>query len=106
MHYSDDAAGLPTIGEVGGINAGITLGSTNFLQQGAIWTLDSANGLIYQISSAKNTKNSGAIAGVFLSQPQSASTYPHTSTSNVYFDTQTYNATVCVGNCPESESTL
>ena len=74
MYYSNDLAGLPTIGEISGTYAGITIGSTNFLQQGSVWMLDSANGLIYQISSINNAKNNGAVTGVFLSQPQSAST--------------------------------
>ena len=71
MYYSGALSGIPDVGEVSGLVTGISIGSTNFLQQQYVWMLDSANGLVYQIGSSNSANNQGVVNGVFLSQPAS-----------------------------------
>ena len=68
MYYSGNS-NSPDVGEVSGTNAGISVSATTFAQQKYVWTLDSANGLVYQIGSADGINGNGVIAGIFVSQP-------------------------------------
>lgn len=70
MYYSG-ASSSPNVGEVSGVNAGISIGS-NFIQQKYVWMLDTANGLVYQVGSADGVNSNGVVTGVFLSQPSCA----------------------------------